>query len=169
MSMFLPEQGQATPTGVTEFTPSSPQTTQEDVALMQRVLQAAAANPLMIPPDLMAYILDYIQTSRLIIPIGQVFGFTQQQSIRGRVASDGSITNGTGFTVSKLVTGAYGVTFTNPLPATPSITATVDDNSAAYLAFKVANATADFFQINIYDMSSTLVDAGFYFTASPFV
>jgi hypothetical protein len=44
---------------------------------MQRVLEAAAQNPLMIPPDLMSYILDYIQTSRLIIPIGQVFGFAQ--------------------------------------------------------------------------------------------
>lgn len=78
MSIFLPDGfDQATPTGVTEFTPASQQTTQEDVALMQRVFGAAAANPLMLPPDFMSYILDYIQTSRLIIPIGQVFGFVQ--------------------------------------------------------------------------------------------
>lgn len=75
MSMFLPEQTQPTPDGVTQFTPSSPATTQDDVALMQRVFQAAAANPLMLPPEFMAYIFDYIQTSRLQVPIGQVFGW----------------------------------------------------------------------------------------------
>lgn len=75
--MFLPDgQTQSSQTGVTNFSPGTQQTTQEDVALMQRVLEAAAQNPLMIPPDLMSYILDYIQTSRLIIPIGQVFGFS---------------------------------------------------------------------------------------------
>lgn len=79
MSLFLPDgfDSSNTPTGASEFSPGSQQTTQEDVALMQRVLNAAAANPLMIPPDLMSYILDYIQTSRLSIPIGQVFGFSQ--------------------------------------------------------------------------------------------
>lgn len=76
MSEFLPDDGTPSQqTGVTEFSPSSPATTQEDVALMQRVFQAAAANPLMIPSDLMAYIFDYIQTGRLQVPIGQVFGF----------------------------------------------------------------------------------------------
>jgi hypothetical protein len=43
---------------------------------MQRVFNAAAENPLMIPTDLMSYVVDYVQTSRLSIPIGQVFGFT---------------------------------------------------------------------------------------------
>lgn len=77
MGMFLPEQTQPAPSGVSEFTPGSPATTQDDVALMQRVFQAAAANPLMLPTDFMSYVLDYVQTSRLIIPIGQVFGFIQ--------------------------------------------------------------------------------------------
>jgi hypothetical protein len=74
MSMFLPEQSQPTPSGVSQFTPSSPASTQEDVALMQRVFQAAAANPLMLPSDFMAYLVDYVQTSNLAIPIKQVFG-----------------------------------------------------------------------------------------------
>ena len=52
---------------------------------MQKVLQAAAENPLMIPPDLMSYILDYVQTSRLSIPIGQVFGY---QRIAPQVITD---------------------------------------------------------------------------------
>lgn len=87
MSMFLPESaGQPPAGGVTSVTPANPQTTQEDIALMQRVLSAAARNPNLIPADFMAYILDYIQTSRLQIPIGQVFGFTQftaQQDVVG--------------------------------------------------------------------------------------
>lgn len=77
MSAFLPEQSQNAPSGITEFSPANPQTTTEDVALMQRVFQAAAQNPLMLPADFMAYLFDYIQTSRLQVPIGQVFGFSQ--------------------------------------------------------------------------------------------
>lgn len=78
MSIFLPEDSQGQPQdGVVSITPASPQTTQADVALMQRVFQAAAENPLMLPADFMSYVLDYVQTSRLIVPIGQVFGFSQ--------------------------------------------------------------------------------------------
>lgn len=43
---------------------------------MQRVFQAAAQNPLMLPADFMSYIVDFIQTQRLNIPIGQVIGFS---------------------------------------------------------------------------------------------
>lgn len=80
MSMFLPDgQGQApAPFGAADSTPSEPETTSGDIALMQRVLAAASRNPNLIPADFMAYIVDFIQTSRLQIPIGQVFGYTQQ-------------------------------------------------------------------------------------------
>lgn len=61
------------------------ETTPEDLALMQRVLAAASKNPNLIPPDFMAYVLDYIQVSRLQIPIGQVFGFSQ---FTARIAPD---------------------------------------------------------------------------------
>ena len=58
--------------------PSSAQTsTQEDIALMQRVLRAAAQNPNLIPDIFMPYVVDFVQTSRLQIPIGQVPGFAQ--------------------------------------------------------------------------------------------
>lgn len=78
MSMFLPE-GLKTPqasSGVADVTPPDPDTTSADIALMQRVLSAASRNPNLIPPDFMSYLFDYIQTQRLEVPIGQVFGFT---------------------------------------------------------------------------------------------
>lgn len=42
---------------------------------MQRVLTAAANNPNLMPENFMAYMLDWIQTQRLSIPLGQVFGY----------------------------------------------------------------------------------------------
>lgn len=78
MSQFLPEGfGQTSPSGVADITPPDPETTSADIALMQRVLSAASRNPNLIPADFMSYLLDWIQTQRLQIPIGQVFGFTQ--------------------------------------------------------------------------------------------
>lgn len=85
---------------------------------MQRVLQAAAQNPLMIPTDLMAYILDYVQTSRLIIPIGQVFGFTNFTAFFDDVSTQESTTSATatdlatvGPTITGLPDGTYVVLF----------------------------------------------------------
>lgn len=166
--MFLPE-AQQTPSGVTEFTPSSPATTQEDVALMQRVFQAAAANPLMVPPDLMAYILDYIQTSRIIIPIGQVFGFSQQTDIRGHVDSAGLIANGTGFSVTKGPAGEYTVVFDKAQIAVPAIGLTMDNSTGTVFTGSVANATVSQFSVNTFNLAGAKTDKAFYFTASPFV
>lgn len=169
MSMFMPENaGGQTPGGVSSVTPADPETTSEDVALMQRVLSAAARNPNLIPDSFMAYMLDWIQTQRLSIPIGQVFGFRQQNDVRGRVSSAGATINGVGFSASRLGVGLYQITFTTPLTAVPAILATVDDNSAT-LACKASNASTTLFQVDIYDMAGVLTDAGFYFTASPFV
>jgi hypothetical protein len=77
--MFMPEGPNQTeaPSGVADITPAEPETTSADIALMQRVLAAASRNVNLIPSDFMAYIVDFIQTSRLQIPIGQVFGFSQ--------------------------------------------------------------------------------------------
>lgn len=74
--MFLPEGTQAQPAdGVASITPANPETTSADIALMQRVLSAASRNPNLIPSDFMAYLIDFIQVSNLVIPIGQIFGF----------------------------------------------------------------------------------------------
>jgi hypothetical protein len=55
--------------------------TQEDIALMQRVLlRRRSQNPNLIPDQFMAYLLDYVQTSNLIDPIGQVFGYQKDRS-----------------------------------------------------------------------------------------
>lgn len=77
MSMFLPENAMSPSNGgVTSVTPATTETTTEDVALMQRVFAAGSRNPNLIPQDFLAYVLDWIQTQRLTIPIGQVFGFS---------------------------------------------------------------------------------------------
>lgn len=78
MSMFMPEGSQgAAPPGTSSVTPTNPQTTQEDIALMQRVFKAAAENPLAVPSSFWEYIPDFLETQRLEIPIGQVFGFSR--------------------------------------------------------------------------------------------
>lgn len=88
MSMFLVEQKGQPQDGVSSITPSNPETTQEDVALMQRVLSAASRNPNLIPSDFMAYVADFMQTSRLEIPIGQVFGFQKFVSTQVSIFTD---------------------------------------------------------------------------------
>jgi hypothetical protein len=85
MSLFLPESFGKSQSGVSDVTPANPETTQADIALMQRVLSAASRNPNLIPADFMAYLIDYVQTSRLTIPIGQVFGY---QRIAPQVITD---------------------------------------------------------------------------------
>lgn len=168
MSQFLPETPQSA-VQQTDFKPIVETPSLDgDIALMQRIFSAAVTNPSQIPSDFMAYLVDFIQTQRLTIPIGQVVGFRQQTDIRGRVSSAGAITNGVGFTVSKLGTGNYLISFTSPLNAVPAINATIDDNLATY-GLKVANASVSSFQVLTYDMAGTLADVGFYFTASPFV
>lgn len=75
MSQFLPETPQSA-VQQTDFksiveTPSLG----GDIALMQRIFSAAVTNPSQIPSDFMAYLVDFIQTQRLSIPIGQVVGY----------------------------------------------------------------------------------------------
>jgi hypothetical protein len=77
MSMFLPESDKQAQTqdGVSSSAPDVIQTTQADVAIMQRVFSAAAQNPTQIPDSFMAYFLDWLQINKLQIPIDQVFGY----------------------------------------------------------------------------------------------
>ena len=142
--MFLPDNGSSAPaSGSTEFTPGTPETTQNDVALMQRVFQAAAANPLMLPADFMSYIVDYVQTSRLIIPIGQVFGFsgfTAQAS--DFIATSETTTSNTytnlatvGPTLDGLAAGRYVIFLT-------SLSAIATAGGQAYMSVSVNGAAA---------------------------
>lgn len=102
MSMFLPEGPYQTqpPSGVADITPAEPETTSGDIALMQRVFAAAMRNPNLIPSDFMSYLVDFIQISGLVIPIGQVFGYAQKsQSTRVHLAVNQSIASGSQETV----------------------------------------------------------------------
>jgi len=77
MSMFLPEQTQTQQTVDLSSSAPASDTSQADIALMQRVFSAAMKSPSLIPEGFMSYMLDWIQTQRLSIPIGQVFGFSR--------------------------------------------------------------------------------------------
>jgi len=60
-------------------------------------------------------------------PSGQFFalgGVENLRILRGRIAGNGTIITGSGFTVSKTGTGAYTVTFSTAFASEPTITAT---------------------------------------------
>lgn len=166
MSMFLPESsnlsGPAQP-GATQITPTNPETTSEDVKLMQRVFTAAMQNPNLIPDQFMAYVLDWIQTQRLIIPIGQVFGYRSVAGIRGSVSATGSILTGTGFSISKTTTGTYGITFDSAFADTPNVLAIVADNLARFATANGVSETGA--TILTWDTSGSLHDVAFLFWA----
>ena len=124
MSQFLPDGPYQTqpPSGVAEIAPPDPETTSTDIALMQRVFSAAVRNVNLIPSDFIAYIIDVIQTSRLQIPIGQVFGFEQFEvqtssgtSSFSGVLAPGASASGSGPALTGLPPGKYmvAVAFTN--------------------------------------------------------
>jgi hypothetical protein len=76
LSLFLPEGGSGkAPDGVAGITPANATVTEDDIALMERVLAAAAARPNQIPEAFLAYLIDWIQTNNLAIPFGQLFGY----------------------------------------------------------------------------------------------
>lgn len=110
MSMFLPDgaQGTVPPSGVTDFSPATDEVTSSDIAIMQRVLSAAAQNPSMIPESFMAYVLDWLQVNNLQIPIGQVFGF--QKFLSTQVTVDFISDNGVGTTTSATYGDLTGAT-----------------------------------------------------------
>lgn len=131
--MFLPEGGSKQQSGVSQITPANPQVTDEDIALMERVFSAAAARPNAVPETFMAYVLDFIQTNNLILPIGQIFGFSQftaQASTSITVSETSSATaygnlSTDGPTLSSLPDGQYVV----------FVTAWAASSNATYAAY----------------------------------
>lgn len=142
---------------------------------MQRVFNAAAANPLMIPPDLMSYILDYIQTSRLQIPIGQVPGFVQfTAQVASPIATNES-TASTSYTdlatvgpsLEGLPDGSYLVLFGaygRVSAATGGTRMSIDVNGAGAtdsdaVAWNITDAvsTSSFFTTRIMDGSNSMI------------
>ncbi len=117
MSQFLPESFNLSPSA-SPLTPANAQATDSDIALMQRVLSAAAQRPNMIPDTFMAYVIDYIQANNLTIPISQVVGFTQSQKLLDNKAFTApvSITATTEATANTIVT-SNTITFDGGTPA----------------------------------------------------
>lgn len=62
---------------MTDLAAPNPEVSDDDVALMTRVMAAAAKYPNMLPGDFLGHLVDFVQASRLSIPIGQVTGFSQ--------------------------------------------------------------------------------------------
>lgn len=71
----MPEQAPSKP--VDTMTPQAALSSEADLALMQKVFGAAVSRPDLIPEAFMSYVQDFIQVSRLLIPVGQLTGFTQ--------------------------------------------------------------------------------------------
>ena len=168
MSMFLPESsnlsGPAQP-GTTQITPSNPETTSEDVKLMQRVLTAAMQNPNLIPDQFMSYILDWIQTQRLIVPLGQVFGYQRLVGIRGSIALGGTTASGNGFTSSRSGTGVYVITFDTAFTSIPVVVVTASTSSPRFATLNTVSTTSA--TISMWSDSGVATDASFNFWAFP--
>lgn len=101
MSAFLPEGG---PAGGDAYTSpglgSVPRASDADIQLASRLVSAFLARPQQLLSPLMAYITDAIQVSNLLLPIGQVVGFTDFVSTQ----VSASINTNNGFSVGAGVT-----------------------------------------------------------------
>lgn len=87
--------------------------------------------------------------------------------IAGQVGSGGTVAAGTGFSVTRINTGAYVVTFTTAFAATPMVIVSGFNNSA--LTVDVISANANSCQISTTASSTgTAVDAAFNFEATDF-
>lgn len=114
--MFLPETSSSSSQLGSPLTPANPQVSDADVSTMQRILAAAAARPDLIPENFMAYVVDFIQANNLLIPIGQIVGFSQfTAQTTDSILSQGTTTSATytdlsdeaGPTLSTLPDGMY--------------------------------------------------------------
>jgi hypothetical protein len=83
--------------------------------------------------------------------------------IRGRIAGNGSITTGVGFTVSKTGTGAYTVTFSTAFSGEPSVTATPQVGIARIAT--CTNVGASSSQFRTFDHLNNAIDQDFHFIA----
>lgn len=81
--------------------------------------------------------------------------------IRGEVSSGGTAASGEGFSVSKLSTGLYRVSYTGAYPSAPVVTAT--PNSSLAFTASVASVTATTFDVYTFDGAGSGADVGFYF------
>jgi hypothetical protein len=85
--------------------------------------------------------------------------------IRGKVLSAGSVSYGTGFTVSKISTGVYSISFTTGFTATPVVTASAESNGTVARFAMVNGPTTLACWVRIVNGSGSAADCDFYFIA----
>jgi len=91
-------------------------------------------------------------------------GVENLRMLRGRVAGNGTISAGSGFTVSKTGTGAYTITFTTAFSAEPAVTSTA--RTAGARTANCTTASTGSAQILTFDTGTgTAADQDFYFIA----
>lgn len=95
---------------------------------------------------------------------------TKPRVVRGRVSNGGSRAGGTGFTVVKIGTGEYRVTFDSAFPAVPVVVGSPDlggpVNQKTWQHDTEA-ATASAFRCSVRNSNTgAVVDVGFHFTAT---
>lgn len=81
--------------------------------------------------------------------------------VSGKITSAGTITSGTGFSVSAHTTGNYTITYTTAFSATPLVIVTL----AVPLLFYKSAESASGFTLTAQTASGTFTDAGFDFWA----
>lgn len=80
--------------------------------------------------------------------------------VRGIVAADGSITEGTGFTINKTGTGAYTVTYTTAFSDVPAFTF----NSSSQPVYRInGTTTASAASVLTFTLAGVAADAAFHF------
>lgn len=91
------------------------------------------------------------------------------RTVRGVVGADGSTTTGTGFSVSKLATGEFRVTFDTSFSDVPAVTGSPrmgGASSSKTFEHDTEAATASAFRCSVRDSTTgATVDDGFHFVA----
>jgi len=95
------------------------------------------------------------------IPAGLV---TSRTMVCGIVSSTGTITAGTGFTVTNPATGVYNVTFTTAMTSSPAVLVT-GASSQANRIFTVSSIATTGFTVNDADSAATVHGDAFSFLA----
>jgi hypothetical protein len=97
----------------------------------------------------------YVDTNAIRCTVGDL----GLRIIRGNVNSNSTITQGSGFTMSKLVTGVYNINFTTPFTIIPSLSFI----PYTVLMTGIGNITTTFAQIYMTTTAGVFTDSGFTF------
>lgn len=96
-------------------------------------------------------------------PDGTIPASLQSSPITGQIASGGTVTAGTGWSVNRSGTGIYDVTFDSAFAATPTIVASPIDVSARLV--KIDSPTTAGFSIFTYTTGGAAANGGSHFLA----